>query len=99
LFVCLFGVPLLATGATIDTGERVSRIILRFAAFSSAALILKGIYFHEKRKTEIPGHPTLPKNIFFLTRFHVTVQSKRSAETVDRYTAQVPLCDTAGRCV
>jgi hypothetical protein len=86
-------------GATIGKGDRLSRTILRLAAFFSTAFILKGIYFREKRKTKNPGHPTLPKNIFFLTRFHVTVQSKRSAETVDTNTAQVPLCDTAGRCV
>jgi hypothetical protein len=70
LFACLFvRSPLLATGATIGKGERVSRNILRFAAFSSAALILKGNYFHEKQKTENPGHPTFPKNHFFLDRF------------------------------
>jgi len=66
-------------GATIGAGERVSRTILRFIAFFSTAFILKGIYFHEKRKTKNPGHPALFKNIFFLTRFSVTVQSKRSA--------------------
>jgi hypothetical protein len=56
----------------------VTRTILRFAAFSSTALIPKGIYFPEKRKPEKPGQPTLPKNIFFLTRFAVKVQSERS---------------------
>jgi hypothetical protein len=56
-------------GATIGTGERVSRTILRFVAFSSASLILKGIYFSENPPPENPGHPTSPKKHFFLDTF------------------------------
>jgi hypothetical protein len=80
-FRFLFGVKttVRGDGATIGKGERVSRTILRFIAFFSTAFILKGIYFHENRKTEKPGHPALPKSVFFLTHFPETVQSKRSA--------------------
>jgi hypothetical protein len=65
-------------GLTMARTAGVSRTILRFIAFFSPALILKGNYFPEKRKTKNPGLPTFPKSIFFLTRFHVTVQSERS---------------------
>jgi hypothetical protein len=68
-------------------GTSVSRFILRFATLFPTALILKGNYFPEKRKTEKPGHPALLKSVFFLTRFPETVQSKRSAEAVDTNTA------------
>jgi hypothetical protein len=99
LFVWFVWCAVRGDGVTIGKGERVSRTILRFAAFSSAALILKGNYFSEKRKTEKPGHPAFPKSVFFLTGFPETVQSKRSAETVDRYTAQKPLVVPTSRCV
>jgi hypothetical protein len=65
-------------GLTMARTAGVSSTILRLAAFFSPALILKGIFFHEKRKTENPGHPAFLKNIFFLTRFSGTVQSERS---------------------
>lgn len=39
-FVCLLVRAVTGNGATIGTGDRVARIILRFTAFSSAALIL-----------------------------------------------------------
>jgi hypothetical protein len=80
-------------------GASVSRFILRFAILFSTSLILKGNYFPEKRKTEKPGHPPFPKSVFFLTRFPGTVQSKRSAEEADRYTAQMPFHVSTSRFV
>jgi hypothetical protein len=67
-----------ATGRQYDRAVSVSRFILRFATLFPTALILKGNYFPEKRKTEKLGHPALPKSVFFLTRFPETVQSERS---------------------
>ena len=77
----------------------VSRFILRFAILFPTALVKQRNFFPEKRKTEKLGHPALPKSVFFLTRFPGTVQSKRSAEEADRYTAQMPFHVSTSRFV
>lgn len=86
-------------GETIGHAERVSRLILHFVSLFSPALMPQGIYFLKKRKAENLGRPTFPKIIFFLTLFPGIVQSKRSAETVDANTAQMPLVVPTSRLV